>query len=47
MARNKYPEGAGEKILDAAEWLFVECGYEHDDDLKSNTLNRKKQTLET
>ena len=29
MARNKYPEEAVEKILDAAEWLFVECGYEH------------------
>ena len=28
VARNKYPE-AVEKILDVAERLFVECGYEH------------------
>ena len=29
VARNKYPEEAVEKILDVAERLFVECGYEH------------------
>ena len=29
MARNKYPETTVEKILDVAERLFVECGYEH------------------
>ena len=29
MARNKYPEETIEKILDVAERLFVECGYEH------------------
>ena len=29
VARNKYPEGTIEKILDVAERLFVECGYEH------------------
>ena len=29
VARNKYPEEAVEKILDVAEWLFVERGYEH------------------
>lgn len=29
VARNKYPKGAREKILDVAERLFVECGYEH------------------
>ena len=28
MARNKYPETV-EKILDVAEWLLVERGYEH------------------
>lgn len=28
MARNKYPEATVEKIIDVAEWLFVECGYE-------------------
>ncbi len=48
MARNKYPEEAVEKILDVAERLFVERGYEHTTMiLKSNTLNRKRQTLET
>lgn len=29
MARNKYPEETVEKILDVAERLFVERGYEH------------------
>ena len=29
VARNKHPEGAVEKILDVAERLFVERGYEH------------------
>ena len=29
VARNKYPEETIEKILDVAERLFVECGYEH------------------
>lgn len=29
MARNKYPEETVEKILDAAERLLVERGYEH------------------
>ena len=29
VARNKYPEETFEKILDVAERLFVECGYEH------------------
>ena len=29
MARNKYPEEAVEKILDVAERLLVERGYEH------------------
>ncbi|MDF4086212.1 TetR family transcriptional regulator [Bifidobacterium catenulatum] len=29
MARNKYPEEEVEKILDVAERLFVERGYEH------------------
>ncbi len=29
MARNKYPEATVEKILDVAERLFVERGYEH------------------
>lgn len=29
MARNKYPQETVEKILDVAEWLLVECGYEH------------------
>ena len=29
VARNKYPEATVEKILDVAERLFVECGYEH------------------
>lgn len=28
-ARNKYPEEAVEKILDVAERLLVERGYEH------------------
>ena len=28
MARNKYPEATVEKILDVAERLLVECGYE-------------------
>lgn len=43
MARDKYPEEAVEKILDVAERLLVERGYEHThDDLKSNTLNRKR-----
>ena len=29
MARNKYPEETVKRILDVAERLFVECGYEH------------------
>ena len=29
VARNKYPEEAVEEILDVAERLFVERGYEH------------------
>lgn len=29
VARNKYPEETIEKILDVAERLFVERGYEH------------------
>lgn len=29
VARNKYPEEAVEKILDVAERLLVERGYEH------------------
>ena len=29
MARNKHPEGEVEKILDVAERLLVERGYEH------------------
>ena len=29
MARIKFPEEAVKKILDVAERLFVECGYEH------------------
>ena len=29
MARNKCPEETAEKILDVAERLFVERGYEH------------------
>lgn len=29
VARNKYPEETVEKILDVAERLLVECGYEH------------------
>lgn len=29
VARNKYPEEAVEKILDVAERLFMERGYEH------------------
>ena len=29
VARNKYPEKTVEKILDVAERLFVERGYEH------------------
>ena len=29
MTRNEYPEARVEKILDVAERLFVECGYEH------------------
>ena len=29
VARNKCPEATVEKILDVAERLFVECGYEH------------------
>ena len=29
MARNKCPEETVEKILDVAEWLLVERGYEH------------------
>ena len=29
VARNKYPEETVEKILDAAERLLVERGYEH------------------
>ena len=29
MARSKYPEEAVEKILDVAERLLVERGYEH------------------
>ncbi len=29
VARNKYPEETVEKILDVAEWLLVERGYEH------------------
>lgn len=29
VARNKHPEEAVEKILDVAERLFVERGYEH------------------
>ncbi len=29
MARNKYPEETDEKILDVAERILVECGYEH------------------
>ena len=29
VVRNKYPEETVEKILDVAERLFVERGYEH------------------
>ena len=29
VARNKYPEETVENILDVAERLLVECGYEH------------------
>ena len=29
VARNKYPEETAEKILDVAERLLVERGYEH------------------
>ena len=29
VVRNKYPEETVEKILDVAERLLVECGYEH------------------
>ena len=29
VARSKYPEETVEKILDVAERLLVECGYEH------------------
>lgn len=29
MARNKYPEETVKRILDVAERLFVERGYEH------------------
>ncbi len=29
VARNKYPEETVKKILDAAERLFMERGYEH------------------
>lgn len=29
VACNKCPEETVEKILDVAERLFVECGYEH------------------
>lgn len=29
VARSKYPEETVEKILDVAERLFVERGYEH------------------
>lgn len=29
MARNKYPEGTVEEILDVAERILVERGYEH------------------
>lgn len=29
VARNKYPEETVKKILDVAERLFVERGYEH------------------
>lgn len=29
VTRNEYPEARVEKILDVAERLFVECGYEH------------------
>lgn len=29
MVRNKYPEETVEKILDVAERLFMERGYEH------------------
>ena len=29
VARNKCPEETFEKILDVAEWLLVERGYEH------------------
>ena len=29
VTRNKYPEETVEKILDVAERLFVERGYEH------------------
>ena len=29
VARNKFPEEAVKKILDVAERLLVECGYEH------------------
>ena len=29
VARNEYPEATVEKILDVAERLFVERGYEH------------------
>lgn len=29
VARNKYPEETVEEILDVAEWILVERGYEH------------------
>ena len=29
MARNKYPEETIQKILDTAERLFIEKGYDH------------------
>ena len=29
MARNKYPEETIQKILDTAEQLFIEKGYDH------------------
>ena len=28
VARNRYPEETVEKVIDVAERLFVECGYE-------------------
>ena len=43
MARNKYPEETVEKILDTAQRLFLEKGYDHTtiQDIVDNLGDRK------